>query len=253
MGYGLHVGDVIEGAIGTMYKIDCTLVSKHVHLAETLEGLSKRYKTKVIASHHFIKSCSLSARKMLRIIDTIEVTGFQHPIALYTFDVTTPPENGAIFVDVLLEEELQRQRDCLAMSNLVDGNNDSETVLPYDEERDASNAVNQNNDELNNNNSGAMPVVDSDNIWEQEDVTHICFDNSAYLKAALTLHKDVNASFYRLSERGVYEYLRGEYRMAQVSITKALEQRKNDGPLNYLLEKLKKTGYGDVSNRATEE
>ena len=43
MGFGLHVGWAIEGAVGSDYKVDATYLSPHVNLAARLETASKQY------------------------------------------------------------------------------------------------------------------------------------------------------------------------------------------------------------------
>ena len=44
LGFGLHAGWSIEGAIGSHYKIDMSYLSPHVNMSERLEGLTKTYK-----------------------------------------------------------------------------------------------------------------------------------------------------------------------------------------------------------------
>ena len=41
MGYGLHIGWAIEGAIGTLLKIDVSYLSSNVNMASTLEAATK--------------------------------------------------------------------------------------------------------------------------------------------------------------------------------------------------------------------
>ena len=41
MGYGLHIGWGIEGAIGSEFKIDASYLSPNVNMAARLEGASK--------------------------------------------------------------------------------------------------------------------------------------------------------------------------------------------------------------------
>ena len=44
LGFGLHVGWSIEGAIGSHYKIDMSYLSPNVNMSSRLEGLTKTYK-----------------------------------------------------------------------------------------------------------------------------------------------------------------------------------------------------------------
>lgn len=41
MGFGLHVGWAIEGAIGSDFKIDASYLSPHVNMASRLEAATK--------------------------------------------------------------------------------------------------------------------------------------------------------------------------------------------------------------------
>lgn len=43
MGFGLHVGWAIEGAIGSKRKIDASYISPHVNMTEFLESSTKQY------------------------------------------------------------------------------------------------------------------------------------------------------------------------------------------------------------------
>ena len=43
MGYGLHFGWAIEGAIGSPKKVDASYLSPHVNVAARLEGATKEY------------------------------------------------------------------------------------------------------------------------------------------------------------------------------------------------------------------
>ena len=43
MGYGLHFGWAIEGAIGSHHKVDASYLSPHVNVSMRLEGSTKQY------------------------------------------------------------------------------------------------------------------------------------------------------------------------------------------------------------------
>ena len=43
MGFGLHAGWAIEGAVGSLQKVDATYLSPHVNMAARLETSSKQY------------------------------------------------------------------------------------------------------------------------------------------------------------------------------------------------------------------
>ena len=50
MGYGLHVGWAIEGAIGSFYKIDASYLSPNVNMASRLEAATKQFGVPLLIS-----------------------------------------------------------------------------------------------------------------------------------------------------------------------------------------------------------
>lgn len=50
MGFGLHVGWAIEGAIGSMYKIDASYLSPNVNMASRLEAATKQFGVMLLIS-----------------------------------------------------------------------------------------------------------------------------------------------------------------------------------------------------------
>lgn len=53
LGFGIHVGLAIEGAIGTEFKIDATYMGKDVELTSYLESMTKQYGCKILFSSQF--------------------------------------------------------------------------------------------------------------------------------------------------------------------------------------------------------
>lgn len=74
MGMGLHVGEAVEGAIGTPQKIDATYISLHVNNAEFLESSTKAYKVPLLMSHFFYDRLSPVAKEKCRMLDVVKVT-----------------------------------------------------------------------------------------------------------------------------------------------------------------------------------
>lgn len=71
MGFGLHAGKAVQGAIGSQRKIDATYVSEAVERAEYLESSTKRYKLKMLMSDTFHRLLHSSNRRRCRKIDQI--------------------------------------------------------------------------------------------------------------------------------------------------------------------------------------
>lgn len=53
MGFGLHVGWAIEGAIGSEYKIDASYLSPNVNMASRLEAATKQFGCSLLMSDDF--------------------------------------------------------------------------------------------------------------------------------------------------------------------------------------------------------
>merc|ERR1719276_844921 len=58
LGFGLHLGWAIEGAIGTEFKIDASYLSKHVNMAATLEAETRYYGSNILLSEAVIENLS---------------------------------------------------------------------------------------------------------------------------------------------------------------------------------------------------
>ena len=52
MGFGLHQGWAIEGAIGSQFKVDASYLSPNVNMAARLEAASKQFGTHILISGH---------------------------------------------------------------------------------------------------------------------------------------------------------------------------------------------------------
>jgi len=87
LGFGLHCGWSIEGAIGSTFKIDASYLSPHVNMASKLEEKTKDYGAQLILSGPFVKHMSEESRKYIRPIDRIKFNEGEEPIRIYTIDM----------------------------------------------------------------------------------------------------------------------------------------------------------------------
>ena len=87
MGFGLHIGWAIEGAIGSKFKIDASYLSPNVNLSARLEAATHQFHTPMLMSHWFVDEMSEQAKKMCRLIDRVTVKGSEIPMGIYTFDI----------------------------------------------------------------------------------------------------------------------------------------------------------------------
>jgi class 3 adenylate cyclase len=71
MGFGLHAGRAVQGAIGSQMKLDPTYIGSNVNFAEFLESSSKDYGVPVVMSHLFVQLLKPMLRVKCRKIDRI--------------------------------------------------------------------------------------------------------------------------------------------------------------------------------------
>eukprot|EP00210_Caulerpa_lentillifera_P001909 g1836.t1 len=88
MGFGLHIGWAIEGAIGSEHKIDASYLSPNVNMASRLEAATKQFRTNILLSSDFVRCLSPRVRMKVRQIDYVTVKGSKRPMGLYTYDTT---------------------------------------------------------------------------------------------------------------------------------------------------------------------
>merc|ERR1719487_2458857 len=87
MGFGLHCGWAIEGAIGSEFKIDASYLSPNVNMASRLEAATKQFGVWILISHFHVELCNTELAIHCRLIDHITVKGSKEPIRLHTIDL----------------------------------------------------------------------------------------------------------------------------------------------------------------------
>lgn len=89
MGFGIHQGWAIEGAIGSFFKIDASYLSPNVNMAARLEAATKQFGTLLLISGHLRDILSPDFQAICREIDTVTVKGSIKPMRLFTIDIQT--------------------------------------------------------------------------------------------------------------------------------------------------------------------
>lgn len=88
MGFGLHYGWAIEGAIGSEFKIDASYLSPHVNMASRLEAATKHYQVLLLMSEPLAQLCRPEMVRHFRTIDHVTLKGgMSAPIRLHTVDI----------------------------------------------------------------------------------------------------------------------------------------------------------------------
>ncbi len=107
MGFGIHAGWAIEGAIGSEYKIDATYLSPHVNLTMALEEATKIYGVPFVVSHHYYNLISKELQEAMRPLDCVTLHGFDEVTTIYTFDMDVSALELDAKEDVEMDKEMQ--------------------------------------------------------------------------------------------------------------------------------------------------
>jgi len=101
MGFGLHAGKAVQGAIGSQRKLDATYISESVERSEFLESSTKKYGVPLLMSDAFYNLLDSNNRRRCRKLDQLimlreEDEGLSDPhelldsgekMSIYTFDM----------------------------------------------------------------------------------------------------------------------------------------------------------------------
>eukprot|EP00277_Geminigera_cryophila_P006620 CAMPEP_0179415086 /NCGR_PEP_ID=MMETSP0799-20121207/6036_1 /TAXON_ID=46947 /ORGANISM="Geminigera cryophila, Strain CCMP2564" /LENGTH=464 /DNA_ID=CAMNT_0021187785 /DNA_START=359 /DNA_END=1753 /DNA_ORIENTATION=- len=102
LGFGLHVGWAIEGAIGSMLKIDASYLSPNVNMAARLESGCNQFDVDILISEDIYNMLSMRVQELCRRLDRVTVKGSELPMNLYTYDV--PPNTAKALSDLAITQ-----------------------------------------------------------------------------------------------------------------------------------------------------
>ena len=226
MGYGVHLGWCIEGAIGSLQKIDCTYLSPHVELSDRLEAGSKIFKQPLNLSHWFVQLLSPAARKFLRIVSfffcfflvqlyffTSSPSSHHHTITLhhltFTFAMFMSQTDRITIPGVFTEDEDTDVKTVQPM-----------TIFTFDITDPFHGLFEPKYTVLEDGSKEQLPI-----LWGSEEVQN----------AAKRLRQSVDERFYKQYNVGINAYMSGDWEIAEGAIQMAIAYKPNDGPATQLL------------------
>jgi len=87
MGFGLHAGWAIEGAVGSEFKIDPSYLSPNVSLTYSIERATQLYNVSLIVSESVFHLCGRRVFELGRLIDRVQITASSPAMLLYCVDL----------------------------------------------------------------------------------------------------------------------------------------------------------------------
>jgi class 3 adenylate cyclase len=203
MGFGLHYGWGIEGAIGSHHKIDCSYLSPNVNIAARLETATNIYGVDILFSGEFYNLLSDFMKHKCRKIDVVTLKGSEKPIDLYTVDLNKNIKPG----------KLMSKKDRMSLREKMDyyGQKKKKLWKKYE------------------------------NSQKEKTIGEIYFKESKGFKQILT-HKKGDL-FYSNFEEGLQHYIDGDWEEASTFLYRALYLDNSDGPTKTILEYIKKLNY----------
>lgn len=255
MGFGLHAGWAIEGAVGSLQKVDATYLSPHVNMAARLETSSKQYKVPLLASQDFYDLLSNEAQSYCRKLDVVTVKGSEVPIGIYTYDAQQEQQE---FGNTSNNAKLKRRSSEMKFS--FDGSNNDSLKAAAAEAAEKA---------LNNIGAGvpppASPIIsgrrpsltlvpgDSKPIvfLTPDDPTSDVFENDFDMRI---LRSHVKPEFTNVFKEAVTMYIGGDWEGAKPLFEKADELMREvpcmdgDGPSQTLLSYMQNRNFKPPKN-----
>jgi class 3 adenylate cyclase len=131
MGFGLHFGWAIEGAIGSRSKIDASYLSPNVNMAARLEAATRQYGVTLLLSGDVYDLLTIPIQKLCRHIDTVEVKGSKIPLRIYTIDVNLnlKPSRKFYFNSVKERQRIYAYKKASLFSDILEYGNITNFIL----------------------------------------------------------------------------------------------------------------------------
>jgi class 3 adenylate cyclase len=199
MGFGLHAGWAIEGAIGSNLKIDMSYLSPNVNMSSRLEGLTKVYGVPLLFTSSLFNLFTTSKIKDLcRMVDRFYISGTSDSYELYTVD--TFPSELEKENDVV---ELKNSTFDLISNKNIRIDNLTKSYIALERKLEKENGPREINEEINEDEY--IDYVQIERMWE-----YVIMDEDLIKLLKIKAKPDEAARYNktkRIYEAGMQEYI----------------------------------------------
>jgi class 3 adenylate cyclase len=220
MGFGLHLGWAIEGAIGSSFKIDASYLSPNVNMAARLEAATKQFGVDILFSGPLYDLfTNRRIIELCRHLDTVMVKGSKQPMRLYTIDLNVKNlvENQSKF---LLKEKRHRALQVEQTDNLKE----NFKVLSKKIKTVEESPLNPN---IYESHISKMQSVEEDTIVNKK-------LNSTNFRLILDSNNIVSRDYRQRFKFALNAYLDGDWKLAKKLFEKCFQIKIDDKPSHVL-------------------
>lgn len=216
MGFGLHLGWAIEGAIGSSFKIDASYLSPNVNMAARLEAATKQFGVDILFSGSLYDLFTTKRiTELCRHLDTVMVKGSKQPMRLYTIDLNVKNliENQTKFI---LREKKHRALQVEQAENLKE----NFKVLSKKIKTVEESPLNPN---IYESQISKMQSVEEDTLVHKK-------MNSTNFKLILDSNNVVSRDYRQRFKFALNAYLDGDWKLAKKLFDKCFQIKIDDKP-----------------------
>lgn len=249
MGFGLHAGKAVQGAIGSHRKLDATYVSKAVEMADYLEASTKKYGVKMLMSGQFHQLLDRDNQRRCRKVDQVTYQdddtdeifeiNKEDTLQLYTFDMD---------VDALFDQNRNLQSS-IVDTNSSDGSFTMELERRLHQPRPKLSSVrrwsalniNSLVDDLHNDGLEGLRFGEELELPEGP-----CnYNKSLWCSEEMKIirKKYTDGVFQQKFEKGLNAYCDSDWATAKTCFEFILTKLFTDGPSQYFMKLMKKTNF----------